>query len=384
MRIIKKKIFAFLFVALTAVSCAFSGGKEKTEKTKLKSTDQKLNVQKESDENSGSFNVIFLNTSENTDKINFFVPKMQKSGTKAEFLNDKKESPVSLIFEASIDGEGFLVDKLEGPGKLKLNCRLKEKDNSAGGDIIAYALILGGETENIKAENAKTFDISGKMGTAGFFITGGEKSGDFSISADIKEDCADISFIALSVSGAFDGAKKSTVKKVTALKENLIAALREYLKNLNAEGEKSEKKLTELYDFAETQEKSALDSALKAENLRKELESGFSGELSKAQKLIEESGANIKLTKENYSEILKSINSKEALNAQIMLQKSELCIKLAKSGEEQAKSAAKSAAELKEYANAALITLNETFSNLNTESDNKISDLEKGINNILN
>ena len=168
MRIIKKKIFAFLFVALTAVSCAFAGGKEKTEKTKLKSTDQKLNVQKESDENSGSFNVIFLNTSENTDKINFFVPKMQKSGTRTEFLNDKKESPVSLIFEASIDGESLPVDKLEGPGKLKLNCIFKEKDNSAGGDIIAYALIHGGETENIKAENAKIFDISGKMGTADF------------------------------------------------------------------------------------------------------------------------------------------------------------------------------------------------------------------------
>ncbi len=373
-----------MFVALTAVSCAFAGGEERAEKTKLKSTDQKLNVQKESNENSGSFNVIFLNTSENTDKINFFVPKMQKSGTKTEFLNDKKESPVSLIFEASIDGEGLPIDKLEGPGKLKLNCRLKEKENKSGGDIIAYALILGGDTENIKAENAKIFDISGQMGTAGFFITGGDKSGDFSISADIKEDCADISFIALSVNGAFDGVKKSAAQKVTALKENLIAALSGYLKDLKTEGEKSENNLTELYDFAVSQEKTALDSALKAEDLRKELESEFLIELSKAQKLIEESGANIKLTKDNYSEVLKSINSKEALNAQVLLQKSELCIKLAKSGEEQANSAAKSAAELKEYANAALVTLNETLSNLNTESNDKISDLEKEINNILN
>ena len=40
-RIIKKKILAFLFVALTAVSCAFAGGEERAEKTKPKSADQR-------------------------------------------------------------------------------------------------------------------------------------------------------------------------------------------------------------------------------------------------------------------------------------------------------------------------------------------------------
>lgn len=371
-------------MALTAVSCAFAGGEERAEKTKPKSADQKINAQKESEEDSGSFNVIFLNTAKDTDKINFFVPKMKKSGTKAEALKDEKESPVSLIFEASIDSEALPIDKLEGPGKLKLNCRLEEKENRAGGDIFAYALILGGDTENMKAENAKIFDISGQGGTAGFFITGGEKSGDFSVSADIKEDCADISFIALSVNGAFDGVKESAEEKVTALKENLITALNEFLKNVKTDGEKIGEPLTELYDFAVSQEKTALDSALKAENLRKELESDFLSELSEAQKLIEESGADIKLTKENYSEILKSINSKESLNAEMLLRKSELCIKFAKSGEEQAKSVAKSAAELKEYANAATITLNETLASLSSGDTIKISELEKKINNILN
>lgn len=385
MKIIKK-ISAAALALISAFLCSFLNFEnEKPGDKGARSAEQKIIAEKpDNKEELGGINVIFLKAAADSDKIYFYSPKELKSGNKSEFGKDEEEYPVSFSFEIFSDGEAVPSGEIPGPGEIAVKCRITEKEKTAKPSVLAFAMIIGGDCEEMKAENAKIFNIGGKSGAAGYFaafLKENQKS-EFELSGNLKGESADISFVALCVSGEFDDIKKLSKEKINRLNSEINNALNKLSEIICNKSDEISKKADELYKFAEDAEKAGLKSAEDSAKIRADLESEFSSELSDAQKLLPE-GEEYTLTKENYSKILKEINSKEAILSNSMLSKTEIAIKLAKANETGALKSAKTAGELKERIKEARDVSENEKADINAEALREILGIDEQLQKII-